>query len=490
MSKKLPLILNVCDPGLTSNSKNQTKNQIFHNLSSHAKTVSTDMFNTQWHALLGNYCPDVVYFSVLPSSKVNIESLKEMKNHYPNLLVVFTFTFSDETEANIFSENILPYIDIVTSNMIDINALVGASVDSKITELHLLLKMKHSSLSCHWLIQDGDFSVDTWTNWLLDQDSIVGFHSTYLFSDQRKKTGIQSETSDGLYSSFTCFLAHGYDVLDATTMAKAYTKSAALVGCPGWPLQIENLPLITSCINGDYSKKIQMLDSLKETGQQKTDQSFAKMDLDKMGLYPVVDTIDWLDLILKQGVKIAQLRIKNPEDPYLENKIQKAIALGEKHNAQVFINDYWQQAILFGAYGVHLGQGDLDIADLSKIQQAGLRLGISTHGYYEIARAQNIQPSYIALGHIFPTQTKDMPSQPQGLNRLNHYARLLKGKVPTVAIGGISIERFTDVAKTGVDSVAVVSAITKADNPEEVTTLLLSKFNLVKAEQTKKSVSI
>ena len=156
-----------------------------------------------------------------------------------------------------------------------------------------------------------------------------------------------------------------------------------------------------------------------------------------MGLYPVVDSIAWLELVLKQGVKLAQLRIKDPDDEYLEKKIQQAIALGKEYDAQVFINDYWQQAIAFGAYGVHLGQEDLDVADLAQIQAAGLRLGISTHGYYEIARAQSIQPSYIALGHIFPTQTKDMPSQPQGLTRLAHYATLLKDVFPTVAIGGI-----------------------------------------------------
>ena len=254
-------------------------------------------------------------------------------------------------------------------------------------------------------------------------------------------------------------------------MAKAYLNAALKstvkidqkneqFGLPGWPLQIENLPIIVT--PHQYSNVSHL--------------SFAKMDLNKMGLYPVVDTIAWLTLVLKQGIKLAQLRIKNPDDPELEGKIQQAIALGQKYNAQVFINDYWQQAITFGAYGVHLGQEDLDVADLSAIQDAGLRLGISTHGYYEIARAQSIKPSYIALGHIFPTQTKDMPSQPQGVKRLAHYACLLKGHYPTVAIGGIDAERLPLVARTGVTSVALVTAITKADDPEAATRSLMASL--------------
>ncbi|MFN6886558.1 thiamine phosphate synthase, partial [Proteus mirabilis] len=88
------------------------------------------------------------------------------------------------------------------------------------------------------------------------------------------------------------------------------------------------------------------------------------------------------------------------------------------YNARLFINDYWQLAIKHHAYGVHLGQEDLDIADLDAIKQSGLCLGISTHNDTELQRAKRLLPSYIALGHIFPTTTKDMPSKPQGLRAL------------------------------------------------------------------------
>ena len=143
------------------------------------------------------------------------------------------------------------------------------------------------------------------------------------------------------------------------------------------------------------------------------------------------------------------------------------------YNTQLFINDHWQLAIEHGAYGVHLGQEDLASADLSAIARAGLRLGISTHGYAELCRAIQIRPSYIALGHIFPTRTKDMPSAPQGPARLADYVSLCKYHgIPTVAIGGIKLSNIDTVAATGTDAIAVVTAITESDNPEDAVNAL------------------
>ena len=193
----------------------------------------------------------------------------------------------------------------------------------------------------------------------------------------------------------------------------------------------------------------------------------------KLGLYPVVDSVEWIARLLEAGVTTIQLRIKDLPDEQVEDDIAAAIALGKQYDARLFINDYWQLAIRHQAYGVHLGQEDLDVADLARIHQAGLRLGLSTHDDTELDRALAIQPSYIALGHIFPTQTKEMPSAPQGIEQLKrHLTRLTH--IPTVAIGGISIERAPDVLATGVGSIAVVSAITQADDWREATRTLLA----------------
>jgi hydroxymethylpyrimidine kinase/phosphomethylpyrimidine kinase/thiamine-phosphate diphosphorylase len=186
-------------------------------------------------------------------------------------------------------------------------------------------------------------------------------------------------------------------------------------------------------------------------------------------IYPVVDSADWIEALLPTGVTIIQLRIKEDEGACnhkrIGEQIQRAVSLTKGTSCQLFINDHWQLAIEHGAYGVHLGQEDLFTADIEAIKKAGLRLGVSTHGYAEIQRVKKLAPSYIALGHIFATTTKDMPSKPQGIKRLKQYVDLC-GNIPTVAIGGINSARCKAVADTGVTHVAVVRAITEAPCPD------------------------
>lgn len=192
----------------------------------------------------------------------------------------------------------------------------------------------------------------------------------------------------------------------------------------------------------------------------------------QLGLYPVVDSTAWIARLLDAGVRTIQLRIKDRQEHEVEETVRTAIALGKQYRARLFINDYWRLAIQYQAYGVHLGQEDLEVADLAAIRNAGLRLGISTHDDAELDRALALRPSYIALGHIFPTQTKEMPSAPQGLTELKrHLARL--PHISTVAIGGITLARAPEVKATGVGSIAVVSAITQAPDWRAATRQLL-----------------
>ncbi len=183
----------------------------------------------------------------------------------------------------------------------------------------------------------------------------------------------------------------------------------------------------------------------------------------KLGLYPVVDSYLWVARMLEVGVKTVQLRIKHQDIERKQHEIREAIALAKQHQAQLFINDDWQLAIEYQAYGVHLGQEDLDTADLEAIANARLRLGVSTHNSAEIERVLPLHPSYIALGPVYTTTTKEMASAPQGVEQVRQHVAALK-EIPTVAIGGISLARARDVLETGVGSIAVVSAITQADD--------------------------
>lgn len=196
----------------------------------------------------------------------------------------------------------------------------------------------------------------------------------------------------------------------------------------------------------------------------------------KLGLYVIVDSYEWIERLIHAGVKTLQIRIKDRSPEQAEEEIARCIALAKQHQVRLFVDDFWQLAIKYQAYGVHLGQEDLLTADLNAIQQAGLRLGVSTHNREEIELVLPLRPSYIALGHIFPTQSKIMPSAPQGIANLAAQVKDL-GDIPTVAIGGITASHFADVLATGVGSIAVISAVTQAEDWQSAVKNLLNYFN-------------
>ena len=188
-----------------------------------------------------------------------------------------------------------------------------------------------------------------------------------------------------------------------------------------------------------------------------------------IGFYPVVPTAAWVERLLGWGVRTIQLRIKAADHApaNIAVEVKAAIDAGNAvPGAQVFINDHWQLALSAGAYGVHLGQEDLDSADIEALRRAGIRLGLSTHTPEELARAKAVQPSYLAIGPIYPTTLKVMPYEPVGLARLALWAKQA-APYPVVAIGGISLDRMPGVLACGVDGVAVVSAVTLADDPQQ-----------------------
>jgi len=185
-----------------------------------------------------------------------------------------------------------------------------------------------------------------------------------------------------------------------------------------------------------------------------------------LGLYSVLPNAQWVARMAQAGVPTVQLRFKSDDKTAVAKEVAASVAATQGTNTLLFINDHWQEAIAAGAYGVHLGQEDMQEAPIEKIRSAGLRLGLSTHGYAEMLLADRHSPSYMALGAVFPTILKRMVTAPQGLGRLERYVQLMQ-HYPLVAIGGIDLERLTAVVKTGVGSVAVVRAITESESPEE-----------------------
>ena len=202
--------------------------------------------------------------------------------------------------------------------------------------------------------------------------------------------------------------------------------------------------------------------------------------IDPIGFYPVVPTAAWVERLLSWGVRTIQLRIKAADHTpgQIAVEVIAAIEAGKAvPGAQVFINDHWQIALAGDAYGVHLGQEDLDTADIEALRAAGLRLGLSTHTPDELARAKAVQPSYLAIGPIYPTTLKVMPYSPVGLESLASWAKQA-APYPVVAIGGVSLERLPGVLACGVNGVAVVGAVTLAADPERAVRDALGLFTV------------
>lgn len=181
--------------------------------------------------------------------------------------------------------------------------------------------------------------------------------------------------------------------------------------------------------------------------------------------YLIVGHVGRLELLVPQGVRLVQLRIKGQDDTELRRQIIRARDFCAVHRAQLVINDYWQAALDLRCGFVHLGQEDMESADFPALRRAGVRFGLSTHDEDELERALSLDPDYVALGPVYPTLLKEMKWPPQGLDRVVRWKRMV-GDTPLVAIGGLTIDRVPGVIAAGADSVAVVTDIQQADDPE------------------------
>ena len=181
--------------------------------------------------------------------------------------------------------------------------------------------------------------------------------------------------------------------------------------------------------------------------------------------YPNVDSAAWVARLAGAGARFIQLRIKDSDDAAIARETREALAICAKAGAALVVNDYWRIAIDEGAPWVHLGQTDLDRADIGAIRKAGVKLGISTHDEAELERALKLKPDYVALGPIYFTRLKAMAFAPQGLDRIGTWKHVI-GATPLVAIGGLTVERAKLCLAAGADIVSVVTDITLNPDPE------------------------
>lgn len=180
--------------------------------------------------------------------------------------------------------------------------------------------------------------------------------------------------------------------------------------------------------------------------------------------YPIVEDANWVACVVAAGARLVQLRAKDKPADVARGEVRAALAACAG-KATLVVNDYWEIALDEGAPWVHLGQGDLDGADVRAIRAKGVKLGVSTHDRAELDRALSLDPDYVALGPVWPTLLKVMPWAPQGLERLSEWKKRI-GPRPLVAIGGITVERAPLCLAAGADSVAVVTDVVRAPDPD------------------------
>lgn len=344
-------------------------------------------------------------------------------------------------------DELLPAVDLLTPNLPEAEALLerALATDDAVEQAAIdLLTQGPGAVLITGGHRDGSCCQDYFTD---------GRRSFWINSPRQISAGSHG-TGCVLSSAIAAGRAHGLDWADAIVWAKAYLnqglREAVSIGAGNGPLRFGALP--------QNPEDMPWVSDYADTGRDRP--QFPPEDPLPLGLYPVVDSLDWVKRLLPHRLRILQLRIKNPDAQGLESDIREAIQLARDTDTRLYINDHWASAIRYGAYGVHLGQDDLDPDALTAIEQAGLRLGVSTHSAFEVARALGCRPSYIALGTLFHTTSKVMDYEPLGLETFRRLRRVTPG--PVVAIGGIHRDVATSVRDAGADGQAVISEITRS----------------------------
>lgn len=189
------------------------------------------------------------------------------------------------------------------------------------------------------------------------------------------------------------------------------------------------------------------------------------------GLYAIIDTRfspqlshrELAELILQGGCKILQLRMKGEKDLGKVRKAARSILeLKERQDFTFILNDYADLAAELPVDGLHLGQDDGPISEARRKLGPGKLIGYSSHSLEEALHAEAAGADYVALGAIFPTKTKGPGHPVQGLDTLEGVARALK--VPLVAIGGIHRGNIQGVVEAGAACIAVITALSQAED--------------------------
>ena len=199
------------------------------------------------------------------------------------------------------------------------------------------------------------------------------------------------------------------------------------------------------------------------------------------GLYVIVDpeqtrgrdAVEVARQALEGGASLIQWRDKSRDKGEQLPQLRAVRDLCRQRGALLIVNDHADLALVAGADGVHLGQKDLPATAVRAFVPPEFIVGVSTNNVEEARRAQTDGASYVAVGALFPTISKAVtrPASPQRLREVKAAV-----SVPVVGIGGINESNIDQVLAAGADAVAVISAVTAADDVREAAARLAGRF--------------
>ncbi|OHB61115.1 MAG: thiamine-phosphate diphosphorylase [Planctomycetes bacterium RBG_13_46_10] len=208
----------------------------------------------------------------------------------------------------------------------------------------------------------------------------------------------------------------------------------------------------------------------------------------QVGLYVIIssnlpaDIISLAQKCVAGGADCIQLRAKNINDDTLFAVAVEFVKVCKDSGVFSIINDRVDIAVAAGADGVHLGQNDLPVEQVRRLQLAPLIIGKSTHSPEQLTSTCRELPTYVSLGPIFSTITKPA-AEPVGLDYVRQAAKqLVDTGIANVAIGGIAEGNVEEVLKAGAGAIAVCSAVTQARDPASACRTLKNKIIAFKKE--------
>ena len=198
---------------------------------------------------------------------------------------------------------------------------------------------------------------------------------------------------------------------------------------------------------------------------------------EKLKLYVITDgrlrdEIESVKLVLEGGARAIQLRMKNSTTRQVIEKGVKIRKIVEDYDALLFVDDRVDVALAIEAHGVHLGPDDIPLRVARRIAP-NLLIGATVHSVDEAIKAQEYGADYLGAGSVYPTRSKEN-AVVIGLDNLRRIVERVR--IPVVAIGGINVENVKEVLSTGVDGIAVISAILAAENPREATRRMMREI--------------